>query len=142
MNIIKEIYRQVKNTVYNNENLSLPFLANYHNTELLTFFVYDGDYDDYDNLVITAVSRMIYVDLKTEEAEIIHLVDNKLTFPITIKAELQINIEEIDSLYDSYYNALERYFGKNMTLGELSKAFRRIVDPQFVEVYLALGATL
>lgn len=140
MGTVKNAYRKIKDTIYNDESLSLPFIKLYHSENKLAFFVYECDYDDDDNMTITDITKSIYVDIITEQVDIVKGRPNGITFPIIIKSDIVISLDDIEELYDNYYKALQNYFDGCAQIQNCVEAFRKITPSQLVGLYKVLGA--
>lgn len=127
----KDIMTIIEANRKNNEQISLPFIAKDGDTNLIVF-TYDC-YDDTDeSMVVTTIFRRFIFDLRTNtfKVEVINDKENK-----QVKFDQLYDIDELDELYEEYYNKLSQFIKEEISYEELSNSFKKLVSDSFMDVY-------
>lgn len=132
----KDIMTIIEANRKNNEQISLPYVPKDGDTELVVF-TYDC-YDDSDeSMKITTIFRKFIFDLRTNIFKI-EVINDKETKDV--KFDQLYDIDELDELYEEYYNKLTQFIKEEISFEELSESFRKIVSDSFMEVYQSVAA--
>ena len=131
----KDIMTIIESNRKNNEQISLPFVAHDGDSELVVF-TYDG-YDDSDeSMKITTIFRKFIFDLRTNTFKVEVLNDKETR---DVKFDQLYDIDELDELYEEYYNKLSQFIKEEISYEELSESFKKLVSDSFMEVYKSVA---
>ena len=135
--------KQIKNLIYDdlcqNENLSLPYIANIKGKEQLCFFVFECSDSDMV-LEITDVPKIICVDYDTTDYTIVEQLP-ALEYPINIHFDFSYPIEELNQLYEKYDKTIERYLRQMATRDECVAIASKVMSEDYKTLCRKLGAT-
>lgn len=135
---IKQITDNLQDEIYNDENLSLPFILEHNGKEKLAYFVFNCSDSD-DVLEITNILKVIVVDYDTTDVICLENLPN-FNYPINISFDSPIPIDDLDALYGRYYNSIEKYLSKESSKDEYCEIADKVLSDDFKELYKKLGA--
>ena len=135
---IKQITDNLQDDLYNDENLSLPFVFEHDGKEKLAYFVFSCSDED-DVLEITNIFKVIIVDYDTTDViELKNFPD--LSYPISLSFDSLLSIDDLDALYEKYYNTIEAYVSQKSSKDEYCEIVDQILSDDFKQLYKKLGA--
>lgn len=135
---IKQITNNLQDQIYNDENLSLPFILEHNGKEKLAYFVFSCSDSD-DVLEITSILKVIVVDYDTTDVTYLKGLPN-LNYPISISFDSPIPIDDLDVLYERYYNNIEKYLSKKSSIEGYCEVADKVLSNDFKKLYKNLGA--
>ncbi len=137
---IKKINNILRNNLYKGENLSLPFVLKCDGKDKLAYFAYNCSDSD-EILEITEILKLIIVDYDTTDV----MYSTKLPdlhYPIKIHFDLCIEIDELNKLYEQYYDTISKYLTKQINWDSYQKIAHTVFSNDFVKLLEKFGAKI
>lgn len=128
---IKEIMTIVGDNKSQNEQISLPFIAQ-DGDDYLTVFTFDSYDDSEESMKITTIFRKFIFNLKSNMFEIEQINDKNAK---DVKFDQLYDIDELDKLYEVYYNNIDKYLKQEISYQELTDSMKKIVSESFLKIY-------
>ena len=135
---IKKITDNLQDELYDDENLSLPFIISHNGKDMIAYLVFSCSDSD-ELLEITEIERLLIVDCGTNAV----ISDGKLpdfTYPIKISFGNSYSIDELDSLYKEYYKAIEGFIAKKASEYEYCRIADKVISADLRNLFKRLGA--
>ena len=132
----KDILEIIDANRLNNEQVSLPFISE-ENGQYLTVFTFDSYDDSEDSMKITTVFRRFVFDLRDFSFKVDVINDET---PKEVKFDQLYDIDELDDLYNEYYEKLTKYLKCEISYDELMNSFKKLTSDSYLEVYKQIAA--
>ena len=88
---------------------------------------------------ITNIFKVIIVDYDTTDViELKNFPD--LSYPISLSFDSLLSIDDLDALYEKYYNTIEAYVSQKSSKDEYCEIVDQILSDDFKQLYKKLGA--
>ena len=136
---IHEINSNIQDRVYNDMQLSLPFVVLEEGTLKIAYLLFYIDEDNDDALVITDIESLWTVDYRTMK---INAIKNTSVsqYPVIVNFDNFYATDELNTLYEAYYSSLDKLMGGLGTPSEYTNVAQKLLSVSYRGLLKKFGA--